>query len=62
MNVVRIIPKTGDPAFGRISSNLLDQIGNYVLIPGYNAKGGHPKSWIEETLDQQTDLKKRFNC
>ena len=60
MHVARIIPKTGDPAFGRISSNLLDQIGNYVLIPGYNAKGGHPKKWIEETLEQQTDLKKRL--
>ena len=61
MNVARIIPKSRrEASFGRISFSLLDQIGNYVLIPGAKAQGGHPKSWIEDTLDQQTDLKKRL--
>ncbi len=61
MNLVRIIPKSRrEPSFGRISLSLLDQIGNYVLIPGAGVKGGHPKSWITEKLDQETDLKKRL--
>ena len=39
MHVARIIPKSRrEPSFGRISLSLLDQIGNYVLIYGYNKR------------------------